>query len=135
MTFNRGPSATFSPHMSCMVGGVRRREPPDDMLGSGRLVSMLASVVFLLICQLFKNCVRRQLRQAEVSEFPNICGTHSHFMWHKSQVMWHPTALDIQIRHLQRILFDELTSRFHGIAHERREDIVGGHRILDAHLH
>jgi hypothetical protein len=43
--------------------------------------------------------------------------------------------LDIQIRHLQRVLLDEFAARLNRIAHQRGENVVGGHRILDAHLH
>ena len=35
---------------------------------------------------------------------------------------------------MQRVLFDELAARFDDIAHQRREDLVGGDRVLDAHL-
>ena len=43
--------------------------------------------------------------------------------------------LNIEIRDLQRVLFDELAARFHGIAHQSREDIIRRHHILDAYLH
>ena len=44
-------------------------------------------------------------------------------------------SLHVQIRNLQRVLLDELAARFHRIAHQRREYIVRGYHILDAHLH
>jgi hypothetical protein len=43
-------------------------------------------------------------------------------------------ASDIQIRHLQRVLLDELASRFDCIAHQGRENVVRRYSILDTHL-
>src|SRR5277367_4644271 len=41
---------------------------------------------------------------------------------------------NVQVRHLQRVLFDELASRLDRIAHQRGEDIVRGDSVFDAHL-
>src|SRR3989304_1981870 len=45
-----------------------------------------------------------------------------------------PIVSDIQVGDLQRIVFDEVTTRFDHIAHQGAEDLVGSDRILDAHL-
>ncbi len=42
---------------------------------------------------------------------------------------------DVQIRHLQGVLLDELPPRLDCIAHQRGEDVVRRDRVLDAHLH
>ena len=42
--------------------------------------------------------------------------------------------LDVQIEHVQGVLFDEIPSRFDLIAHQRGEHFVGGDGILDAYL-
>src|SRR5580658_3834954 len=42
--------------------------------------------------------------------------------------------LDIQIGDRQCIFFNELAARLDLISHARREDLIRGHRVLDAHL-
>src|SRR6185295_10403349 len=42
---------------------------------------------------------------------------------------------DIEVGYGQRVLLDELTPRLDLIAHQRREDVVRGDRVLDLHLH
>ena len=45
-----------------------------------------------------------------------------------------PTSSDIQVLHVQRIVFDELAARLDLIAHQRREHQVRLRMILGAHL-
>src|SRR5580704_10492138 len=45
-----------------------------------------------------------------------------------------PRPSDVEIRHRQRILLDELTPRLDLIAHQRGEDLIRRYRVLDAHL-
>lgn len=45
-----------------------------------------------------------------------------------------PCCLNVDIPSLKREPFDELPARFDMIAHERRENPIRGHRILDRHL-
>src|SRR5256885_4085489 len=42
---------------------------------------------------------------------------------------------DVEVGDRQSVLLDELAARLDLITHEGREDIVGGHRVLDLHLH
>src|SRR5690606_6418289 len=44
------------------------------------------------------------------------------------------TRLDVEVRRLERIVLDECATRFHHVAHQGTEDLVGGNRILDPHL-
>src|SRR3546814_5979642 len=41
---------------------------------------------------------------------------------------------DVEVGDLQRVVLDELAPRFDDIAHQGREDLVGGDRVLDPHL-
>src|SRR5687767_15101164 len=41
---------------------------------------------------------------------------------------------DVEVRDAQRVLLDELAARFDDVAHQRREDLVRGDRVLDADL-
>ena len=43
--------------------------------------------------------------------------------------------LDVEVRDGERVALDELAARLDLIAHQRREDLVGGDRVFDAHLH
>src|SRR5690606_29004488 len=43
------------------------------------------------------------------------------------------TGSDIEVGDLQCVVFDELAARLDHVAHQRAEDLVGGHRVLDAH--
>src|SRR5256885_17088897 len=42
---------------------------------------------------------------------------------------------DVEIGDRERVLLDEFAARLDLVTHERREDIVCGHRVLDLHLH
>src|SRR6266513_731271 len=42
---------------------------------------------------------------------------------------------DVEVGDRQSVLLDELAARLDLVPHEGREDIVGGHRVLDPHLH
>src|SRR4051812_14739081 len=44
-------------------------------------------------------------------------------------------ALNVEIHYRQRVLLNELTSRLDLIAHQRRENIVRRHSVLNPHLH
>src|SRR3546814_5803510 len=40
----------------------------------------------------------------------------------------------VEVGDLQGIVLDELPARLHHVAHQRREDLVGGDRVFDPHL-
>ncbi len=46
----------------------------------------------------------------------------------------HPKSLDIEIGDLEGISFDKIPTRLDLVAHERREDQVGGHPVFDIDL-
>src|ERR1051325_4525557 len=41
---------------------------------------------------------------------------------------------DVQVRHFQGVLLDELPARLHLVAHERGEHVVGAAGVVDLHL-
>ncbi len=41
---------------------------------------------------------------------------------------------NIEVGDLQRVVFDEVATRFDHIAHQGAEDLVGGHCVFDPHL-
>ena len=43
--------------------------------------------------------------------------------------------LHVQITDQQGVVFDELAPRLHMVTHQRREDFIGCHHILDPNLH
>src|SRR5689334_3282881 len=43
-------------------------------------------------------------------------------------------ASDVEIAYAQRVLLDEFAARLDHVAHQRREDLIGADRILDADL-
>src|SRR5688500_15462263 len=43
-------------------------------------------------------------------------------------------ALYVEVGDFERVVFDELAPRFDHVAHQRREDAVGGDCVLDPHL-
>src|SRR5687768_9640448 len=45
-----------------------------------------------------------------------------------------PLTSYVEVGNLQSIGIDEFAARFHHIAHQRAEDLVGGNRVLDADL-
>src|SRR5579863_1225095 len=45
-----------------------------------------------------------------------------------------PSGLNVQVLHIERVVFDELAPRLHLVAHEDREDLVGLHCVVEAHL-
>jgi hypothetical protein len=42
--------------------------------------------------------------------------------------------LDIQVPHIQRVVFDEFAARFDGVAHQHREDLISLDRVVDMRL-
>ncbi len=45
-----------------------------------------------------------------------------------------PARSDVEIADAQRVLLDEFAARLDHVAHQRREDLIGRDRVLDAHL-
>jgi len=39
--------------------------------------------------------------------------------------------LDVQIPHIQRVVFDELAPRLNGVAHQHRKDLVSFDSVVD----
>ena len=45
-----------------------------------------------------------------------------------------PFVLDIQVAHIERVIFDEAAARFYLVAHKDGKDLIGLDGIVDAHL-
>src|ERR1043166_6098552 len=46
----------------------------------------------------------------------------------------HETKSDIQVLHIERVVFDEFAAGFDGVAHQHGEDFVGLDGVVDADL-
>ena len=44
---------------------------------------------------------------------------------------WVVYRLDVQVPHIQRVVFDELAARFDGVAHQDGEDLVRLDRVVN----
>src|ERR1051325_1109130 len=55
------------------------------------------------------------------------------FLMSSSAMCFASRISDVEASHLERVLVDELAPGLHFVAHQHAEDLVGGHRVLDAH--
>ena len=72
--------------------------------------------------------IRAQCLRASKYPIPSIAGDNG------SQAESTAAPLNVEVRHLQRIVLDERPPWLDHVAHQRREDLVRGDRILDPHL-
>src|SRR5580698_1235804 len=69
-----------------------------------------------------KGNLRRRLRYVNLAGAQHGAGDRSE-------------TLDVEVHDRERVLLNELAARFDLVTHERGEDVVCGHCVLDPHLH